>query len=232
MRIIDAMRRIIGLIIALLIVVLPALGESDSPTLLYMGQASLRIVTVEGKVIYIDPYAGDDYDLPADLILVTHGHFDHCAVDKVQDRNEDCMVIAHGEAVVDGVHQTFYLGYVTIVAVEAGHNQWHDVSDCAGYVLMFSNGKSVYVTGDTSTTEQMAEMADMHIDYAFWCTDGVFNMGNDEAVRCAELVQAKHSIPYHNDTSNSGMMFDPDAAEAFDAPNKLILLPGNELSIE
>ncbi len=93
LRIIDAMRRIIGLIIALLIVILPALGESDSPALLYMGQASLRIVTPENKVIYIDPYAGDAYDLPADLILVTHGHFDHCAVDKVKNRNEDCVVI-------------------------------------------------------------------------------------------------------------------------------------------
>ena len=232
MRITDAMRRIIGLIIALLIVVLPALGESDSPTLLYLGQASLRIVTPEGKVIYIDPYAGDAYDLPADLILVTHGHFDHCAVDKVQNRNEDCRVITHREAVVDGVHRTFDLGYVTVEAVEAGYNPWHDVNECAGYVLTFSNGKSVYVTGDTSTTEQMAEMAGMHIDYAFWCTDGVFNMGNEEATRCANLVQAKYNIPYHNDTSNSGIMFDPDAAEAFNAPDRLILLPGEELSIE
>lgn len=232
MRITDAMRRIIGLIIALLIVVLPALGESDSPTLLYMGQASLRIVTAEGKVIYIDPYAGDDYDLSADLILVTHGHFDHCAVNKVQNRNEDCVVITHREAVVDGIHQIFNLGYVTVEAVEAGYNRWHDMNECAGYVLTFSNGKSVYVTGDTSTTEQMAHMADMRIDYAFWCTDGVFNMGNEEGAHCAELVQAKHNIPYHNDTSNSGMMFDPDAAEAFDAPNKLIVLTGEELSIE
>jgi len=79
-----------------------AQAEANSPTLLYMGQASLRIVTAEGKVIYTDPCAGDDYDLPADLILVTHGHFDHCAVDKVQDRNEDCMVITHREAVEAG----------------------------------------------------------------------------------------------------------------------------------
>ena len=47
----------------------------------------MSIVTPEGKVIYIDPYAGDAYDLPANLILVTHGHFDHCAVDRVQNRN-------------------------------------------------------------------------------------------------------------------------------------------------
>ena len=66
-------------------------------------------------------------------------------------------------------------------AVEAGFNRWHDVKECVGYVLTFSNGSSVYVTGDTSTTDQMSRKADMHIDYAFWCTDGVFNMGPEEA---------------------------------------------------
>ena len=37
--------------------------EPESATLLYQGQASIRIVTDEGKVIYIDPYAGDSYEL-------------------------------------------------------------------------------------------------------------------------------------------------------------------------
>ena len=64
-------------------------------------------------------------------------------------------------------HQVFDLGYVTIEAVEAGYNRWHDVSECVGYVLTFSNGRSIYVTGDTSTMEQMPDMAEMEIDYAF-----------------------------------------------------------------
>ena len=57
-------------------------SASQTVELLYMGQASLRIVTESGKVIYIDPYAGSDagYSLPADLILITHEHFDHTAV--------------------------------------------------------------------------------------------------------------------------------------------------------
>ena len=46
-------------------------------SLLYMGQASIRIVTETGHVIYIDPYAGNQYELAADLILVTHEHVDH-----------------------------------------------------------------------------------------------------------------------------------------------------------
>ena len=43
-----------------------------------LGQASLRIVTPEGKVIYVGPYAGtaDDYSLPADLIKQRRGPLD------------------------------------------------------------------------------------------------------------------------------------------------------------
>ena len=50
-------------------------GPGIRPThhLLYQGHGSLRIVTSDKKVIYIDPYAGEGYDLPADLILVSHG---------------------------------------------------------------------------------------------------------------------------------------------------------------
>ena len=205
---------------------------TGAPTLIYQGQASIRIVTAEGKVIYIDPYAGDDYNLAADLILVTHAHFDHNATDKIKNRNPDCQIFTWKEAVVDGVHQTFDLGYVTVEAVEAGFNRMHDVNECAGYILTFSNGKSVYVTGDTSTTEQMPSLAEKEIDYAFFCCDGVYNMGLKEAAECAAVVGAKHNIPYHNTTKNTGDMFDMELAEQFDAPNRLILAVGEELTIE
>ena len=64
-------------------------------------------------------------------------------------------------------------------------------------MLTFSNGVKLYMTGGTSTTKQMAEMANMEIDYAFYRCDGVYNMGLKEAARCAEPVEAKHNIPYH-----------------------------------
>lgn len=205
--------------------------NTDTATLLYMGQASMRIVTAEGKVIYIDPYTGD-YTMPADLILVTHGHFDHCAVEKVEKQNDGCQIITYKEAVVNGEHKSFDLGYVKIEAVEAGYNNWHDVNECVGYILTFSNGKSVYVTGDTSTTKQMPLLADKNIDYAFFCCDGVFNMGLEEAAECAKVVGAKHNIPYHNTTDNTGEMFDRSLAEQFDAPNRLIVFPGEELLLK
>ena len=45
--------------------------------LLYQGHGSLRAVTDGGVVLYVDPFAGEGYDLPADVILVSHQHGDH-----------------------------------------------------------------------------------------------------------------------------------------------------------
>ena len=45
--------------------------------LLYQGHGSFRICTAAGAVIYVDPFAGDGYDRAADLVLVTHEHYDH-----------------------------------------------------------------------------------------------------------------------------------------------------------
>ncbi|WP_300692457.1 MBL fold metallo-hydrolase [uncultured Oscillibacter sp.] len=97
----------------------PVEGVPGPAELLYQGQASMRIVTDEGKVIYIDPYVGEGYDLPADLILVTHAHYDHNGVDRIENRNPDCQVITWKEAIQNGEHQVFDLGYVTVEAVEA-----------------------------------------------------------------------------------------------------------------
>ena len=207
-----------------------AIAEStlSGHKLLYQGHGSLRIVTKEGKVIYIDPYAGEGYDLPADLILVSHGHQDHNAVNLIKNRNEDCQVIYNTDAMVNGEYKTYDLGYATVEAVQAGNNRNHDIKVCVGWLITLSDGITVYATGDTSTTAQMVELAERNIDYAFFVCDGRYNMDMDEAIACAKLVNAKHSIPYH---MAPGALFDQNRAELFDVPNRLIIPAGEEIDL-
>ena len=207
----------------------PCGAAGGAHRLLYQGHGSLRIVTAEGKVIYVDPYAGEGYDLPADLILVSHAHQDHSAVELIRNRNEGCRIIRNTDALVNGEYRTFDLGFATVEAVQAGNNRNHDIKVCVGWLITLSGGVTVYATGDTSTTDQMAELSERDIHYAFFVCDGRYNMDMDEAIACAGLVKARHSIPYH---MAPGSLFDRERAERFDVPGRLIVAAGEEIVLE
>lgn len=202
--------------------------KKESNRILYQGHGSLRVITAEGKTIYIDPYAGKGYDLPADLILVSHGHSDHTKTEKIKKKNPDCRIITWKEALEGGIHRSFDFGFVTVEAVEAGYNRNHDVKECVGFVLTLPEGITVYISGDTSKTKQMPQLAERKIDYAFFCCDGIYNMDIDEAIQCAELVCAKHNIPYH---MAPGRLFDRKRAEKFNAPGLMIVPDGKEIEL-
>lgn len=223
------MKKLLSCAICLLLLCPAGLAGGAGARLMYQGHGSLRIVTSEGRVIYIDPYAGEGYDLPADLILVSHDHPDHSAVELITRRSDDCRIIRNTDALVDGEYGTFDLGYATVEAVQAGNNPNHDIRSCVGWLITLSDGITVYATGDTSRTDQMAALAERHIDYAFFVCDGKFNMDIKEASACAALVNARHSIPYH---MAPGKLFDAERAALFEGPGRLILAAGEEIALE
>jgi L-ascorbate metabolism protein UlaG (beta-lactamase superfamily) len=198
------------------------------PKLLFQGHGSLRLTTNDGRVIYVDPYAGKktDYALPADVILVTHQHHDHNRIKRITQK-PDCRIISNVEALSGGKHNSFDLGGLTVEAVVASNSK-HDPRECVGYIVTL-DGVKVYCAGDTSTTEQMKSFAEKQLDYALFPTDGMFNMGFEEAAECARLIGAKHNIPIH---MNPLKLFDKKkAAEKWDVPNKLIVEPGQEIDL-
>lgn len=223
------MKKLLSCMMCLMLLGPMGMAEKPEARLLYQGHGSLRIVTPEGKVIYIDPYAGEGYDLTADLILVSHSHPDHTAVDLIKNRADDCRIISYKEALVNGEYKVFDLGYATVEAVQAGNNPNHDINACVGWLVTLSDGVTVYATGDTSTTDQMAELANREIDYAFFVCDGKYNMDIDEASACAALVNARHSIPYH---MAPGKLFDAERAARFDGPGRMIVAAGEEITLE
>lgn len=194
--------------------------------LTYQGHGSFRIQTTAGTVVYVDPYAGTGYDVPADLILVTHGHHDHNEVSLIQNRKPGCTVITYVEALCGGKYQTFTVKDVSVEAVPA-YNGHHSREECVGYLIRF-DGITVYASGDTSTTDWMKTAVSLQIDYAFYPIDGIYNMDAAEAAQCAALVGAKHNIPIH---MKPQALFDRAMAESFNAPNRLIVEPGQTISL-
>ena len=195
------------------------------PKLLYQGHGSFRIAADNGAVIYIDPFMGEGYDRPADIILITHQHADHNQSDLIT-KKEHCAVITETEALAGGKHNTFDIGGVQVEAVEAS-NQNHPPDKCVGYIAVV-DGIKIYFSGDTSKTAQMAEFKAKNIDYAFLCCDGHYHMGLAEAAECAELIGARHNIPVH---MKPGALFDRETAERFIGPNRLIVADGEEIAL-
>ena len=193
--------------------------------LLYQGHSSYRITTGQGTVIYVDPYEGEGYDLPADLILITHQHVDHNQIQKVTQK-DDCTIITNVEALAEGKHQTFCLKGINIEAVMAANSN-HNPSECVGYLIGIDD-VLIYFSGDTSKTEQMQSLAARKIDYAFLPCDGVYNMDLAEAAECADLIQARHTIPVH---LLPGSLFSQERAEAFQHPSRLIVKDGEEIEL-
>jgi L-ascorbate metabolism protein UlaG (beta-lactamase superfamily) len=196
------------------------------PKLFYQGHGSFRLTADDGRVIYIDPYKGKgkDYEMPADIILVTHQHGDHNKIKRCAQK-PDCRIITNEEALAGGKHNSFDLDGIIIQAVTA-ENRNHDPKKCVGYIITL-DGVKIYASGDTSKTKQMETFAALELDYALFPCDGFFNMGPEEAAECARLISAKHNILIH---PKPGMSI-RKKAEKWDAPNKLIVEPGEEIAL-
>ena len=196
----------------------------------YQGHSSIRLTAKDGTVIYIDPFMGEGYDLPADVILVTHQHGDHNKIDLVTQKS-DCVVITNEDALKGGKHNTLTAKGIQIEAVEAC-NKNHSPEECVGYIVNI-DGVKLYHPGDTSKTSQMEEIAAKNLDYAMVPCDGFYNMDAKGAAECAKIIGAKHSIPIHTGPFEEGgpKIFDRAIAESCLFPNMLIVEPGQEIEL-
>ena len=191
--------------------------------ILYQGHASFRIITNSKLVIYVDPYAGEGYDIPADVLCVTHQHFDHYT-EGLAPLKPDCTIITNEEAYTNGEYNTWEINDVVIEAVPA-YNHHHPKGTGVGYLMQF-DGRTVYFPGDTGITEEMNELAKRHIDLMFVPCDGTYTMTLDEAKECSFLVNADFTVPIHTSTEKP---FDMEVARNYEGKEKFIVRPGEPI---
>ena len=176
--------------------------------------ASLRI-QFDGLEIQVDPVGAKcapatDYSAfpKADLVLVTHEHFDHFDRDAIAAlRKEGTLVIANpnvskmlgfGMALANGEGRKLDNG-VSIDAVPAynttpGRDKFHPKGRDNGYVLTL-DGLRIYIAGDTEDIPEMAALK--NIDVAFLPCNQPYTMTPEQAAKAARTIKPNVLFPYH-----------------------------------
>jgi L-ascorbate metabolism protein UlaG (beta-lactamase superfamily) len=168
----------------------------------WLGHAGFKITG--SKTVYVDPYEIKGGE-PADLILITHEHYDHCSpadVKKIQTNGTVIVASEGAGAKLPGKVKTIRPGGrltecgVAIQAVPAYNFKLPNHArekNHVGYVFTL-DGVTYYHAGDTDT---IPEMKLISADVAFLPVGGTVTMGPDEAAKAASDVKAKTAIPMH-----------------------------------
>lgn len=196
------------------------------PKLFYQGHSSFRITTDEGVVIFIDPYAGVGYQTPADIVLITHEHYDHNDIAKVT-LTPRTIVIRAKDALTNGVYRSFIEKNVKITAVPS-YNSHHSKDECVGYLLSF-DGITLYHAGDTDLIPEMNGLRKEKIDYALLPIDGYYTMTPEAATEAANLIAPKHMIPMH---MKPGLLWDMKQAMKVHAPMAMLMRPNDNIDLK
>ena len=169
------------------------------------------ILIDKNKKIYIDPYKIDKNYNDADIILITHAHYDHFSEEDILKIKSDNSVIV---VTKDLYERTINLGFnkENIITVEPNkdylideikietipayniNKQFHPkTNNWVGYILTVS--KIVYyIAGDTDITEENRKVK---CDIALVPIGGTYTMNYKEAAELINIIQPKVAIPIH-----------------------------------
>jgi L-ascorbate metabolism protein UlaG (beta-lactamase superfamily) len=174
----------------------------------FLGHASFKIIVLD-KTIYFDPYVLPDKIEKADLILITHDHYDHCDESNVRKLlKDDGIVVAPSACAtkLPGLEirkvkpgEKFNLRGIEIEAVHAYNpdKNYHPKNSGVGYVITIE-GRRIYHAGDTGLIQEMKDVK--NIDVALLPIGGTYTMDVKEAARAANLIKPKTVVPMHYNT--------------------------------
>jgi L-ascorbate metabolism protein UlaG (beta-lactamase superfamily) len=176
----------------------------------WLGHDSFRL---DGSsTIYIDPWKLGAGAPPADLILVTHDHYDHLSAGDIAKVSTPATTVVGPAAVtaqLDGVKtvtvspgDTVAFGDVSVTAVPAYNTDKFRAPGevfhprAAGYVgyIVELDGRRIYHAGDT---DAIPEMNDVRCDVALLPVSGTYVMTADEALGAAGMIEAAVVVPMH-----------------------------------
>lgn len=189
-------------------------------------------IDFDGRIIQVDPVIDGtppttDYTTmaKADVIIITHDHYDHFDEQAVNDLRKASTIIitnqltaaalGEGEVMYNGdtlkVFDDLQIDAVAAYNTTPGHTQFHPKGRDNGFILT-ADGMRIYIAGDTEDINEMNDVRD--IDIAFMPCNQPYTMTPAQLRHAAEMVKPKVLYPYHyGDTDPNDMI---EALEGLD----------------
>jgi L-ascorbate metabolism protein UlaG (beta-lactamase superfamily) len=170
--------------------------------IVWLGHDGFRIDGA--KTIYIDPYQIEGGPV-ADVILITHEHFDHCSPEDVEKiQGPDTVIVTEkdsakkltGDVRVVKPGDTVDLGDVKIDVVPSYNTDkdFHPKKNAWLGFIVEIDGIKLYHAGDA---DFIPEMKELEVDIALLPVSGTYVMTADQAVKAALAINPKLAIPMH-----------------------------------
>jgi L-ascorbate metabolism protein UlaG (beta-lactamase superfamily) len=185
----------------------------------WLGHASFYVVSKKGTVVYFDPYQVKGGLPKADLILVSHDHFDHCSPADIEKISKPGTVVvgpasivgkAPGSVRVLAAGGKLKVAEVAVSAV-ASYNldkAFHPKANGnLGYIAEL-DGVRFYHAGDT---DAVPEMKGVKADVAMLPVGGTYTMNAAQAAEAADAMAPKVAVPMHY----GSVVGTPEMAEEF-----------------
>jgi len=169
----------------------------------WLGHATFRIDA--DKVIYIDPWKLGRDPAKADIILITHDHYDHCEpVDVARIQKDDTVIVTtadcagklSGDVRTISPGQQVQIDGVMVEAVPAYNvdKDFHPrTNGWVGFVIT-AGGQRIYHTGDSDLTD---EMKAVRADILLVPVGGTYTMTAEEAAEAANAIGPRWAVPMH-----------------------------------
>jgi L-ascorbate metabolism protein UlaG (beta-lactamase superfamily) len=162
------------------------------------------LIKGDGKAIVIDPFQVKQCE-PADIILISHEHYDHCSPEDVKKIRKDSTVIvteAQSAAKLSGDVRVVQPGdklTVSGIPIEAvpsynTNKTFHPKENGWLGFIVTVGGVRIYHAGDT---DRIPEMGSFRVDIALLPVSGTYVMTAEEAVEAARMIKPKVVIPMH-----------------------------------
>jgi len=172
----------------------------------WLGHSGFAI-TAHDTIIVIDPFQIKEI-VPADIILITHSHHDHCSIEDIDKiMKPDTVIVTEAESAkklsgdvrvvkpgnkinVSGIDIQAVEAYNTNKAFHPKTNGW------LGFIITV-DGVRIYHAGDT---DLIPEMDKFEADIALLPVSGTYVMTAEEAVEAAKRLNPEIAIPMHFDS--------------------------------